>query len=54
MPSVAPSDIDMVGLGKALRVAVCGEDPQDDPLASANEGTIQVDIRSRGSGEGAG
>jgi hypothetical protein len=52
--SVAPSDINLMGVGKALRVVVCGEDPQDDSLASANEGTIQIDIHSRGSGERAG
>jgi hypothetical protein len=40
-------------MGKALRVAVSGNDPEDDLLAPANRRTIQIDIRGSRSGEGA-
>jgi hypothetical protein len=48
MPAVAACDIDLIRVREAIRVAVCRDDPQDDPLALANEGPIQVKVcRSR-------
>ncbi len=54
MPSVAARDIDLVRMGKALRVAISGDKPEDDLFAPANRRSIQIDIRSGRSGERAG
>jgi len=53
MSCVAPRHIDLMGMGKALRIAVSGDDPEDDLVAPTNRRTIQIDIRGRRSGEGA-
>jgi hypothetical protein len=53
MSCVAPRHIDLMGVGKALRIAVSGNDPEDDLLAPANRRTIQIDIRGSRSVEGA-
>jgi hypothetical protein len=53
MSCVAARHIDLMGMRKALGIAVSGNEPKDDLFALANRRTIQIDIRGGRSGEGA-